>query len=250
MRATPEMGIASRLRAARERRGFSREALAYHSGVSWSAIAQVEAGRRTNVRPRTLLALADALGLSIDYLVGGWPRGASMLEHGVLLYDTDAAFVASAAPFLARAIERSEPTLAVTSTANIKSLQKELGTQASAVSFADHRTWYRTPTHALNRYERFLTEAIDAGAMWVRILGEPVWAGRSEPQVWSWACYESLLNLVFRDAPATVLCPYDTRKLDAKVLDHARATHSHAVERGAMISNPKYTEPGMFVLQQ
>jgi hypothetical protein len=58
-----------------------------------------------------------------------------------------------------------------------------------------------------------------------------------------------MINLVFGDAPATVLCPYDTRKLDARVLQHARATHPHAVERGAVVPNPEYTEPGAFVLQ-
>ena len=34
--------IGHSLRAARARAGFTREALAYHSGVSWSAIAQIE----------------------------------------------------------------------------------------------------------------------------------------------------------------------------------------------------------------
>jgi transcriptional regulator with XRE-family HTH domain len=249
MRATPEMGIALRVRAARERRGLSREALAYHAGISWSAIAQVEAGRRTNLRPRTLLALARALGVTIDYLVAGRAQQESMLEHSVLLYDTDAEFVASAAPFLAHGVEPSEPALAVTSRANIKSLRNRLGVHARAVQFAEHSTWYRTPMTALDNYRQFLTDALDAGATWVRILGEPVWAGRSQRQIRSWACYESLINLVFGDAPATVLCPYDTRKLDARVLEHARATHPHALEREAMIPNPQYTEPGAFVLQ-
>src|ERR1700761_4783343 len=66
-----ESGIGSRLRAARERLGLSREALAFHAGISWSAIAQVESGRRSQLRPSTLLALATALGLTIDYLVSG-----------------------------------------------------------------------------------------------------------------------------------------------------------------------------------
>ena len=54
-----------------ERLGWTREALAFHSGLSWSAIAQVESGRRTNLRPSTLAALSRPLGVSIDYLVDG-----------------------------------------------------------------------------------------------------------------------------------------------------------------------------------
>ena len=51
------------LKAARARAGWSREALAYHSGVSWSAIAQIESGRRNDVRLSSLSALAEALGV-------------------------------------------------------------------------------------------------------------------------------------------------------------------------------------------
>jgi transcriptional regulator with XRE-family HTH domain len=249
MQATPEMGIAPRLRAARERLGLSREALAYHSGISWSAIAQAEAGRRTNLRPRTLLALAHTLGVTIDYLVAGGAEAGSMLQHRALFYDTNDAFVAIAAPFLAEGLERSEAALAVTSAARIKSLQDRLGAQAGAVQFAEHSTWYRTPAAALDGYRQFMTKAVDAGATWIRILGEPVWAGRSKTEVRLWARYESLLNLVFSGAPVTVLCPYDTQALDASVLDYAHATHPHATEHETLIPSPHYADPGTFVLQ-
>ena len=249
MQAPPDMGIAHRLRAARERRGFSREALAYHSGISWSAIAQAEAGRRTNLRPRTLLALAQALGVTIDYLVAGGAQAEPMLQHRALLYDTDDAFLATAAPYLAEGLERSEAALAVTSAAHIKSLRNRLGVQAGAVQFADHSTWYRTPAAALDGYRQFVTKAVDAGATWIRILGEPVWAGRSKTEVRLWARYESLLNLVFSGAPVTVICPYDTRALDASVLEYAHATHPHAIEHETLIPSPRYADPGTFVLQ-
>ena len=64
--------MGTRVRAAGVRLGWSREALAVRSELSWSAIAQVESGRRKNVRPQTLSALAEALGVTIDYLVHSW----------------------------------------------------------------------------------------------------------------------------------------------------------------------------------
>lgn len=249
MQALADMGFAHRLRAARERLGFTREALAYHSGISWSAIAQIEAGRRTNVRPRTLLALAHTLGVTIDYLVAGGARPESMLQHRALLYGTDDAFVTIAAPFLAEGLERSEAALAVTSAARITSLRNQLGAQADAIHYAEHSTWYRTPVAALDGYRQFVTKAVDEGATWVRILGEPVWAGRSETEVRLWARYESLLNLVFSGAPVTMLCPYDMRALDASVLECAHATHPLATEHEALIPSPHYADPGTFVLQ-
>src|ERR1700688_4806451 len=100
--------IGESLRTARERVGWRREALAYHSGGSWSAIAQIESGRRKDVRLSSLSALADALGVSVDYLIGTTATLRSrMLEHRVLLYASDEEFLAAAIPFVAEGVERS-----------------------------------------------------------------------------------------------------------------------------------------------
>ena len=73
MRSEPksqtDAGIGARLKAARRRLGWSREELAFRAKLSWPAVAQIESGRREHPRPATLSALADALGVTIDYLV-------------------------------------------------------------------------------------------------------------------------------------------------------------------------------------
>ena len=99
--ADHDLGIGSRVRAARHRRGWSREALAFHAGISWSAISQLEAGRRRNLRPSTLAALAGALNVTVDYLVTGCAVSSEMLEHRALVYETEDEFLAAAVPFLA-----------------------------------------------------------------------------------------------------------------------------------------------------
>lgn len=249
MSSTPDIGIGSRLRTARQRRGWNREALAIHSGISWSAIAQVECGRRKHLRPQTLFALARALGVTADYLIAG-RASVPMLCHRALLYDSDEAFLAVAVPFLAEAAERSEAALVVTGEANIKLLRGTLGELAGQVEFAERASWYRTPTAALRGYEAFLDARIEAGAPWVSVIGEPVWAGRSAPEVQAWARYESLLNLSFGGAPLTVLCPYDRRELDDEIIAQACATHSHSVEREVLKANPEFTDPRDFVLER
>src|ERR1700730_896640 len=93
--------IGPRVQAARERLGWTREALAFHSGLSWSAVAQVESGRRTNLRPSTLAALSRPLGVSIDYLVGCKLTRPAMLEHSVFPYRTDDQFRTIVGSFLA-----------------------------------------------------------------------------------------------------------------------------------------------------
>jgi transcriptional regulator with XRE-family HTH domain len=240
--------IGERLRAARTRKGLTREELAVRSGVSWSAIAQIEAGRRTHVRPSTLGACAAALGVTVDYLIGGAPQPA-LLEHHVLVYRSDDEFVEAAAAFLRSGVASEEPTLAVTGARNLELLREALDSDAERITMADSSDWYSQPVGALNAFRRFATEACERGAAWTRVLGEPVWSGRSADDVKSWARYESLLNLVFAGLPMTVVCAYDAQSLDDELVEHAHATHAatlgpHGVER-----NARFIDPGDFILR-
>jgi transcriptional regulator with XRE-family HTH domain len=244
---TNDTGLGSRLKAARQRLGWTREALAFHAGISWSAVAQVESGRRRNVRPNTLSSLAGALGVTIDYLVRGGVADA-MLGHRALLYDTDEALLNTAEPFLIEGTERSEAVLVVTTSANIELLRERLGPIARQVEFAQAASWYRTPSSAIESYRAFLKAKLDGGAAWVRIVGEPVWAGMSDADVRLWMRYESMMNLIFRGSPATITCPYDTRSLDPEIVRHARVTHPHTIGREGILSSPDYTDPGEFIL--
>ena len=202
------------LKAARARAGWSREALAYHSGVSWSAIAQIESGRRKDVRLSSLSALADALAVSVDYLIGTTATLRSqLLEHRVLLYGSDEEFLAGAVPFVVEGAERSDCLLVVVTHAQRGLLQEALDIRSEPVEFVDSGEWYRSPTAALQRYRAFVTQKFEAGASWIRIVGEPPWAGGSDAEIAGWMRYESIINLALASAPATIVCPYDTRSM-------------------------------------
>jgi transcriptional regulator with XRE-family HTH domain len=227
--------------------GWSREALAYRAGLSWSAIEQIESGRRRNARGDTLEALSRALGVTIDYLVHG---GASpvMLNHQVLVYQDDDSFLASAGPFLAEGVEQAESLLAVTTARNIEILRGHLGQDASRVEFVEADTWYSAPDSALTAYRGFLDSEPAQSSTWTRIVGEPVWAGRSQDEVRVWNQYESLLNLTFGSRPVTVLCPYDERSVDPAIVTTALMTHPRIAEGRENVDNPSYRDPGDFVL--
>jgi transcriptional regulator with XRE-family HTH domain len=237
-----ENGIGTRVRAARQRLGWNREALAFHSGISWSAIAQVETGRRTNLRPSTLQSLARALGVTIDYLVAGGGRAVPMLAHRALLYASEAEFLDAAAPFLAEGTERGEAVLAVTSDANIELLKRRLGDRASEVEFRECSSWHETAAQAFLGYRAFLDSRLEAGAPWVRILGEPPWSSRCPEQLHTWMRYEALLTLAFASRPVTVTCPYDVRGLDEALISHARAIHPHDGELGGAEDRWDFTD--------
>lgn len=235
-RDADEGGIAERVRSARHRAGLSREAVAFHSGVSWSAIAQVESGRRTNVRPATLAALARVLGVTIDYLVSGAPPRRAMFEHRVVLYEGDDQFLADAVPFLSGVPDRSEAAMAILTQGKIRLLRRHLGPDAAEVAFADRRYGYRSPVAALSGYREFVEAAIAGGATWVRILVEPAWSG-GEATAPGWSRYEALVNLVFSHAPVSLLCLYDAHRREASTIEQIHATHSETVEpEGASLS--------------
>ncbi|MDQ1467450.1 MAG: hypothetical protein QOH10_1865, partial [Actinomycetota bacterium] len=225
------------------------EALAYHSGVSWSAIAQIESGRRKDVRLSSLSALAEALGVSVDYLIGTTATiTPPLLEHRLLTYGSDDEFVEAAVPFIAAGIEESDGLLAVTTKARIGLLRDALDERSRPVEFADSADWYRSPLAALNGYRAFVQQKYEAGAPWVRIVGEPVWTGRSDAEITSWIRYESLLNLALASLPATIVCPYDTRSLPTAVVADARLTHPEVAHGGDATTNPTYREPEDFLL--
>lgn len=247
-RETKPAGLGTRLRAARERLGWTREELAVHSEISFAAIVQVESGRRKNVRPHTLYALAGALGVTVDYLVHGASPSSTMLEHRALFYDTDEEFVDVGTAFIKEGIERSEAVIVPLARSNIALLRERLGDEADGVEFVEAETWYAQPELALAAYKTFVKDKLDAGAPWVRILGELLWPGKSGSEVDRWMRYESMFNLVFAASPVTVVCIYDTRHVSAEITRLAMSTHPQTIGNAGVATNPEYAEPDGFLL--
>ena len=157
--------IAGSLRSARERKGWTREALAYHSGLSWAAIAQIESGRRQQVRVSSLVALASALGVSVDYLVGSDATiSPQLLGHRVLTYGSEDEYLASALPFLLEGIARSEGVLCVPTRWQRDLLHSALGDDAQRVEFLDSSEWYGSLRNAAGGYLTFVRERFEGGA--------------------------------------------------------------------------------------
>jgi transcriptional regulator with XRE-family HTH domain len=239
-------GLGPRLRRARTRRGLKREELAVRAGLSWAAIAQIEAGRRQNVRPGTLSALAQALGVSIDYLVHG-TVAPPMLEHRALFYGGREEYVGSVGPVVAEGIGRSEPTLVVTTEPNADALREFLGADATRATFVASDDVYMEPGAALATYLRFARRELPRGG-WARIVGGPPWPRRPHARATSWGRYDSMINLALAALPVTVVCPFDESDVHPTILKQARATHPELIRKGAVSRSRDYADPGIFVL--
>lgn len=244
-----EVGIASALIAARARLGWSREALAYHSGVSAAAIAQIESGRRKDVRLSSLSMLADALGVTIDYLARGATSATRpLLDHRALLYGSDDDLLLETIPYLLDGVERGEFVFVVTTSANVVLIRAALGTHADAVEFGDASAWYGSPLQALAAFREVREERCRAGAPWVRILGEPAWAGWSQSVQKAWIRCEATVNLELTSAPLTILCAYDERSAPRRLLADARRTHPTLQSGGDVQPSSDFCDPAEMLI--
>ncbi|MEV4510221.1 anti-sigma factor RsbA family regulatory protein [Dactylosporangium sp. NPDC049525] len=145
------------------------------------------------------------------------------LTHDAFFYGTDERFTDVLAPFVRDGLERDHAVVAAVTPANAGLLRDALGPDATTVTFIDRDDWYRRPASTVAGWRRLLADATGRGHDTVRIIGE-VGFGPPARHV-TWTRYESALNAVFADAPAWIVCPYDTRVLPRTVLADARRTH-------------------------
>ncbi len=157
--------------------------------------------------------------------------------HEVLFYDSADEFLAGTVPFIRGALEAEEPALVALGQERIELLQGELGTDATGVRFADMEELGRNPARLIPAWREFVDEnGGEDRAM--RGIGEPIWPGRSAVEIDECQRHESLLNVAFGATPAlSLLCPYDSSRLDDDVLEAALACHPFLARDGESYAN-------------
>lgn len=58
------------LKGFRKKQALSQEQLAKNAEVTYTTLIKIESGRNTNPTLKTIVKLADALGVSLDELIG------------------------------------------------------------------------------------------------------------------------------------------------------------------------------------
>ena len=66
----------------REKAGISQQEVATKAGLSWSLIAQIEQGKKSDVRVSTLLGLAKALGVDAGVLLAAFAEASEVAAGG------------------------------------------------------------------------------------------------------------------------------------------------------------------------
>lgn len=168
--------------------------------------------------------------------------GAGTLVHPALFYADDDAYVAGTVPFLREGLERDEPVMMAAPPSRLALVEDALGPLAARVALHDMTLAGRNPGRIIAGVLRaFVDEHADRGR--VRIIGEPIWAGRSPQEYAAAVQHEALINVALADRPATVLCPYDTTALAPAAIADAQRTHPVLVEHGHTTSSGRYVDP-------
>ncbi|MFE0738823.1 anti-sigma factor RsbA family regulatory protein [Streptomyces sp. NPDC058855] len=158
--------------------------------------------------------------------------------HPALFYRTDAEYARQTVAFLREGLAGGEPMAVAVPGPNLELIRDGLGADAEGVLFLDMTDVGRNPGRIIPRVLRGFADAHPAGR--VRIIGEPIWAGRSAVEYPACAQHEALINAAFEGRAVTILCPYDEARLDPQVIADARMTHPTLITDGHEESSDAY----------
>ncbi|GAB3491865.1 sensor histidine kinase [Amycolatopsis cihanbeyliensis] len=159
------------------------------------------------------------------------------LRHPALFYRGADEYLAGTVPFVLDGLAEEEPVAVAVPPPNLELIVADLGPLAGSVEFIDMAEAGRNPGRII---PGVLFAFANAHAGRVRIIGEPIWPGRTEREYPACLQHEALINLAFRDRAATILCPYDSERLAPSVVADARATHPLLVDSAGYRPSRRY----------
>jgi anti-sigma regulatory factor (Ser/Thr protein kinase) len=162
-------------------------------------------------------------------------------RHEALFYRDRSDYLAGASAFVRAARERGEPVLVAVPGPNLELIRDALGSEARSVELRDMGKEGRNPGRILPGV--LLAFAREHAGRPVRIIGEPIWPGRTHLEYPACVQHEALINAAFAGVAASILCPYDTARLGPAVLADAARTHPILVRSGAGRPSRTYTDP-------
>lgn len=148
-------------------------------------------------------------------------------SHPALFYRGRDEYLAGTVPFVLDGLAAGEPVAVAVPGDNLDVIKAELGAAADSVHLVDMASAGLNPGRIIPGVLLAFADRHPESS--VRVIGEPIWPGRSELEYPACAQHEALINHAFADRDATVLCPYDTVGLGSEVIADARATHPELI---------------------
>jgi anti-sigma regulatory factor (Ser/Thr protein kinase) len=160
----------------------------------------------------------------MDEPVGG------VLGHAALFYRSRPEYAGQIAAFVEAGLDLGEPAFIALPGDRAAAVAASLNGASGEVTFADMAELGRNPARIIPEVRSFTDKH---PGQRIRYVGEPIWPGRSQPEICEATRHEALVNLAFAQAQATILCPYDASGLAGSVLADARRTHQVPAAAGA-----------------
>ncbi|GIH91715.1 anti-sigma factor RsbA family regulatory protein [Planobispora siamensis] len=167
-----------------------------------------------------------------------WDSPAGPFEHPALFYREADDYLAGTLPFIREGLETGEPVAVAVPGENLRLIREGLGAEGAGVKLLDMNEAGRNPGRIISTVLRDFADRHSGGR--VRIVGEPVWPGRSPMEYPACLQHEALINLAFSGRDVTILCPYDVKRLDPEVLRDAERTHPVLVDDSGSRASDAY----------
>jgi anti-sigma regulatory factor (Ser/Thr protein kinase) len=143
--------------------------------------------------------------------------------HLALLYRSEEEYLTCLVPFITDGVAAGQPVVVAVPEPRLALLRTALGTTATGIALVDMMEAGRNPGHIMvGVFRRFADPHPDRH---VRIVGEPIWPGRTDLEYPACVQHEALLNPAFARREVTIVCPYDVARLADHVLADVQATH-------------------------
>ncbi|MGN9807665.1 anti-sigma factor RsbA family regulatory protein [Micromonospora sp. L32] len=160
------------------------------------------------------------------------------LVHEGAFYRDAAELLALTVPFVGDGLTRGEPVLVAAPEDRLALIRAAVGADDDRVRYADLTVQGRNPGRIIPWVlQAFVDRHPDRR---VRIVGEPVWAERTELEQPACAQHDALINVAFAERDVAILCPYDVSRLAPAVLADAYRTHPVLVDGAGRRPSPTF----------
>lgn len=145
--------------------------------------------------------------------------------HDALFPATPQEYTAALLDVVRGGIGAGEPVLVAVPEPSLGRLRHALGADADRVRLTDMSSAGRNPGRIIGGV---LTAFVREHApRHVRVVGEPIWAGRTAEEYPACAEHEALIGVAPADAPLHVVCPYDVSALTPDAAARRRVRPAH-----------------------
>ncbi|MET8135703.1 sensor histidine kinase [Streptomyces sp. NPDC005251] len=158
--------------------------------------------------------------------------------HPALIYRGDREYVEGTTRFVSDGVAAGEPVAVAVPAPRLELIRGAMGSLGTGVRWIDMAQAGRNPGRIIPSVLRAFADAHPD--VHVRIIGEPIWDGRTAVEYPACAQHEALINTAFGGRDVTILCPYDARALSHDVIADAHATHPVVISAGRQSVSPSY----------